>query len=73
MGQSAGAHIAACALLEQATKESKGETISWKVSQIKAYFGLSGGYFLNFAFDFLFVILRAYRFELEQVQSIQFG
>ncbi|VVB14662.1 unnamed protein product [Arabis nemorensis] len=44
MGQSAGAHIAACALLEQATKESKGESISWKVSQIKAYFGLSGGY-----------------------------
>ncbi|KFK25824.1 hypothetical protein AALP_AA8G166100 [Arabis alpina] len=44
MGQSAGAHIAACALLEQATKESKGEIISWRVSQIKAYFGLSGGY-----------------------------
>ncbi|XP_018458229.2 isoprenylcysteine alpha-carbonyl methylesterase ICME [Raphanus sativus] len=44
MGQSAGAHIAACALLEQATKESKGESISWRVSQIKAYFGLSGGY-----------------------------
>lgn len=43
MGQSAGAHIAACALLEQATKESKGESISWRVSQIKAYFGLSGG------------------------------
>lgn len=46
MGQSAGAHIAACALLEQATKESKGESISWRVSQIKAYFGLSGGYYL---------------------------
>ena len=45
MGQSAGAHIAACALLEQATKESKGESISWRVSQIKAYFGLSGGYY----------------------------
>jgi prenylcysteine alpha-carboxyl methylesterase len=44
MGQSAGAHIAACALLEQATKELKGESISWTVSQIKAYFGLSGGY-----------------------------
>uniref|UniRef100_A0A1J3F1X4 protein-S-isoprenylcysteine alpha-carbonyl methylesterase n=1 Tax=Noccaea caerulescens TaxID=107243 RepID=A0A1J3F1X4_NOCCA len=44
MGQSAGAHIAACALLEQSTKESKGESISWSVSQIKAYFGLSGGY-----------------------------
>ncbi|XP_066166386.1 probable isoprenylcysteine alpha-carbonyl methylesterase ICME isoform X2 [Oryza sativa Japonica Group] len=44
MGQSAGAHIAACALLEQAAKESRGEQISWSVTQIKAYFGLSGGY-----------------------------
>ncbi|KAI3461992.1 hypothetical protein Pfo_018655 [Paulownia fortunei] len=44
MGQSAGAHIAACALLEQAIKEAVGEKISWSVSQIKAYFGLSGGY-----------------------------
>ncbi|CAA7038582.1 unnamed protein product [Microthlaspi erraticum] len=44
MGQSAGAHISACALIEQAIKESKGESISWSVSQIKAYFGLSGGY-----------------------------
>ncbi|KAJ1264219.1 hypothetical protein BS78_09G246600 [Paspalum vaginatum] len=44
MGQSAGAHIAACALLEQAVKESKGEHTFWNVSQIKAYFGLSGGY-----------------------------
>ncbi|CAL5372426.1 unnamed protein product [Camellia sinensis] len=44
MGQSAGAHISACALLEQAIKESKGGSISWSVSQIKAYFGLSGGY-----------------------------
>lgn len=44
MGQSAGAHIAACALLNQAIKESEGESISWSVSQIKAYFGLSGGY-----------------------------
>ncbi|XP_010265337.1 PREDICTED: isoprenylcysteine alpha-carbonyl methylesterase ICME-like isoform X2 [Nelumbo nucifera] len=44
MGQSAGAHIAACALLEQAIKEAGGERISWSVSQIKAYFGLSGGY-----------------------------
>lgn len=47
MGQSAGAHISACALLEQAIKESKEESISWRVSQIKAYFGLSGGYLLN--------------------------
>ncbi|KAG9151889.1 hypothetical protein Leryth_002163 [Lithospermum erythrorhizon] len=45
MGQSAGAHIAACALLEQAIKEAgEGDNISWSVSQIKAYFGLSGGY-----------------------------
>ncbi|XP_010549954.1 PREDICTED: probable isoprenylcysteine alpha-carbonyl methylesterase ICMEL2 [Tarenaya hassleriana] len=44
MGQSAGAHIAACALLEQAVQESRGETVSWSISQIKAYFGLSGGY-----------------------------
>ncbi|KAL5668509.1 hypothetical protein ACJX0J_020730, partial [Zea mays] len=44
MGQSAGAHIVACALLEQAIKESKGENTYWNVAQIKAYFGLSGGY-----------------------------
>ncbi|XWS46444.1 hypothetical protein CRYUN_Cryun14cG0067100 [Craigia yunnanensis] len=44
MGQSAGAHISACVLLEQAIKESRGEKITWTVSQIKAYFGLSGGY-----------------------------
>ncbi|KAG8384533.1 hypothetical protein BUALT_Bualt04G0127800 [Buddleja alternifolia] len=44
MGQSAGAHISACALLQQAVKESRGESISWSVSQLNAYFGLSGGY-----------------------------
>ncbi|XP_021910281.1 probable isoprenylcysteine alpha-carbonyl methylesterase ICMEL1 [Carica papaya] len=45
MGQSAGAHIGACTLLEQAIKEcGEGENVSWSVSQIKAYFGLSGGY-----------------------------
>ncbi|XP_051149475.1 isoprenylcysteine alpha-carbonyl methylesterase ICME-like [Andrographis paniculata] len=44
MGQSAGAHIASCALLEQAIQEASGSKISWSVSQIKAYFGLSGGY-----------------------------
>ncbi|TVU01148.1 hypothetical protein EJB05_53395, partial [Eragrostis curvula] len=44
MGQSAGAHIAACALMEQAVKESSRQPISWSVTQIKAYFGLSGGY-----------------------------
>lgn len=42
MGQSAGAHIAACTLLEQAIKEASGEKTSWSVSQLKAYFGLSG-------------------------------
>ncbi|CAA0822448.1 Isoprenylcysteine alpha-carbonyl methylesterase ICME [Striga hermonthica] len=44
MGQSAGAHISACALVEQAIKEDNGLKTSWSVSQIKAYFGLSGGY-----------------------------
>ncbi|XP_061344042.1 probable isoprenylcysteine alpha-carbonyl methylesterase ICMEL1 isoform X2 [Gastrolobium bilobum] len=44
MGQSAGAHIAACAIVEQAIKEAgEGESTSWSLSQIKAYFGLSGG------------------------------
>ncbi|XP_042507246.1 isoprenylcysteine alpha-carbonyl methylesterase ICME-like [Macadamia integrifolia] len=48
MGQSAGAHIAACALLDQAVKESgEKETVSWSVSQINAYFGISGGYNLS--------------------------
>ncbi|CAL5186124.1 unnamed protein product [Lathyrus oleraceus] len=45
MGQSAGAHISSCALLEQAAIESGNrDSVSWSVSQIKAYFGLSGGY-----------------------------
>ncbi|KAG6708790.1 isoprenylcysteine alpha-carbonyl methylesterase ICME-like isoform X3 [Carya illinoinensis] len=44
MGQSAGAHIGACTILDQAIKEAgEGESTSWSVSQIKAYFGLSGG------------------------------
>lgn len=44
MGQSAGAHISSCALLAQATRESgKRDTDSWSISQLKAYFGLSGG------------------------------
>ncbi|KAG7036744.1 Isoprenylcysteine alpha-carbonyl methylesterase ICME [Cucurbita argyrosperma subsp. argyrosperma] len=48
MGQSAGAHISVCALLEQAIKEAgKGESVDWSVSQMKAYFGLSGGYNLS--------------------------
>ncbi|XP_068642177.1 isoprenylcysteine alpha-carbonyl methylesterase ICME-like isoform X2 [Aristolochia californica] len=45
IGQSAGAHIAACTLLDQAFKESgEGESVTWSISQIKAYFGISGGY-----------------------------
>lgn len=44
IGQSAGAHIAACALMEQAVKESGGNPVSWSLTQIQAYFGLSGGY-----------------------------
>ncbi|XP_058778883.1 probable isoprenylcysteine alpha-carbonyl methylesterase ICMEL2 isoform X1 [Vicia villosa] len=45
MGQSAGAHISSCALLEQAAIESENrDSVSWSISQIKAYFGLSGGY-----------------------------
>ncbi|WCJ35708.1 alpha/beta-Hydrolases superfamily protein [Euphorbia peplus] len=45
MGQSAGAHISACALVEQAIKQAnQKEKLTWNVSQIKAYFGLSGGY-----------------------------
>ena len=44
MGQSAGAHIA-CAIVDQAMKESDPtQIITWSVSQIKSYFGLSGGY-----------------------------
>ncbi|CAK9329345.1 unnamed protein product [Citrullus colocynthis] len=43
MGQSAGAHIAACTLVEQAIKEAGVERVSWSVSRIKVYFGLSGG------------------------------
>ncbi|XP_035540206.1 probable isoprenylcysteine alpha-carbonyl methylesterase ICMEL1 [Juglans regia] len=44
MGQSAGAHIAACTILEQAIKEGgEGESTTWSVSQIKVYLGLSGG------------------------------
>ncbi|XP_077253706.1 isoprenylcysteine alpha-carbonyl methylesterase ICME-like isoform X3 [Tasmannia lanceolata] len=44
VGQSAGAHIAACALLDQAVKEcGEGENTDWSVSQIKSYFGISGG------------------------------
>ncbi|KAG9146661.1 hypothetical protein Leryth_019688 [Lithospermum erythrorhizon] len=51
MGQSAGAHILSCVLVEQAVKESRGESVSWSVSQINAYFGLSGGYNLSSLVD----------------------
>lgn len=46
VGQSAGAHIAACALVDQAIKEAgaEGTGLTWSVSQIKAYIGISGGY-----------------------------
>ncbi|KAI3778872.1 hypothetical protein L2E82_08260 [Cichorium intybus] len=45
MGQSAGAHIAACALMEQAVIECDAtQSTTWSVTQIKGYFGLSGGY-----------------------------
>ncbi|CAM6092189.1 unnamed protein product [Calypogeia fissa] len=45
-GQSAGSHIAACALVNQAQIEieRKGETMTWRSSQIKAFLGVSGGY-----------------------------
>lgn len=39
-----GAHIASCALVNQAIKESgEGESTTWNVSQLKAYVGISGG------------------------------
>ncbi|KAJ7544199.1 hypothetical protein O6H91_09G069100 [Diphasiastrum complanatum] len=45
-GQSAGAHLAACALLQQAKKETceRIGSLSWSVSQFKAFFGISGPY-----------------------------
>ncbi|KAJ7292329.1 hypothetical protein O6H91_Y284900 [Diphasiastrum complanatum] len=44
-GQSAGAHLAACALIEQAKKEASEEipTLAWRASQFKAFLGISGG------------------------------
>eukprot|EP00249_Psilotum_nudum_P018916 c27019_g1_i1 orf=460-1956(+) len=45
-GQSAGAHIAACTLVEQAKKEVgivKAE-LTWRLCQLKGFFGISGGY-----------------------------
>jgi len=44
-GQSAGAHLAACALLMQAEKEINEDPakLVWRSSQIKAYLAISGG------------------------------
>ncbi|KAI5064372.1 hypothetical protein GOP47_0021042 [Adiantum capillus-veneris] len=64
-GQSAGAHIAACALIEQAMKEMRvgkglkssdgcdgnSVTLTWKASQIRGFFGISGGYNLQSLVD----------------------
>ncbi|EFJ08258.1 hypothetical protein SELMODRAFT_170246 [Selaginella moellendorffii] len=45
-GQSAGAHIASCALVNQARKEAiHGKcNLLWSATQFKAFFGISGGY-----------------------------
>ncbi|CAM6102602.1 unnamed protein product [Calypogeia fissa] len=45
-GQSAGSHIASCALVEQARIEigQKEGVATWTTKQIKAFIGLSGGY-----------------------------
>lgn len=45
VGQSAGAHLGACALLLQAEKQITDGTagLTWISSQIKAYVALSGG------------------------------
>ncbi|MBA0573265.1 hypothetical protein Golob_000548 [Gossypium lobatum] len=54
MGQSAGAHIAACTLVNQAIKETgEGDSVSWSVSQIKAYLGLSGGIVPAFSYSIM--------------------
>lgn len=45
-GQSAGCHIASCALVEQARIEigQKEGIMTWRTGQLKAFLGLSGGY-----------------------------
>ncbi|KAH9558467.1 hypothetical protein CY35_06G010600 [Sphagnum magellanicum] len=45
-GQSAGAHLAACALIMQAEKEyfEDPTKIVWRASQLRAYLALSGGF-----------------------------
>eukprot|EP00250_Pteridium_aquilinum_P009648 c18825_g1_i1 orf=166-1443(+) len=61
VGQSAGAHLGACTLLNQAKKECEGNIVytssqerameeallTWRASQFKAYIGISGGYDLK--------------------------
>lgn len=48
-GQSAGAHLATCALLKQAVKQvtedpAKPSKLSWRSSQINGYLAISGGW-----------------------------
>ncbi|KAL2629958.1 hypothetical protein R1flu_014644 [Riccia fluitans] len=52
-GQSAGSHLAACALVNQAKKEigQMEGSILWKCSQIKGFLGISGGYNLQSLVD----------------------
>ncbi|KAL3687781.1 hypothetical protein R1sor_014090 [Riccia sorocarpa] len=52
-GQSAGSHLAACALVNQAKKEigQMEGSILWKCSTIKGFLGISGGYNLHSLVD----------------------
>lgn len=60
MDQSADAHIGACVVVQQAVKESRGDGISWSVSQMNAYFGLSwGGKYMDFGISSLLLLLRS--------------
>jgi prenylcysteine alpha-carboxyl methylesterase len=44
-GHSAGAHLAACALVKQAQKEvfEDAAKLSWRSHELKAFFAISGG------------------------------
>lgn len=47
VSQSAGAHLSSCALLHQAKREillSKNPNLDWKVSDLRCFIGVSGGY-----------------------------
>jgi prenylcysteine alpha-carboxyl methylesterase len=48
-GQSAGAHLAACALVKQAQKEGSEDLtkLSWRSCKLKAFLAISGGYNLT--------------------------